>query len=194
MTPAGYLGPIGLEIVDPGEQPEAGKVTLILDRALTGRRNLVAGANREEYHLRSVTPGRDFAFTLTADVRNVVEGESCPLCPTMPGSPLKVAKAIEVGHIFKLGYRYSDGMGVRVLDPNGKEVTPIMGCYGMGIERVLTAAIEQNHDANGFWLGRSIAPFDVVITVTNMGDAHLVATAEQVATQARGSGIRDFIG
>jgi prolyl-tRNA synthetase len=115
----------------------------------------------------------------------VVEGESCPQCP---GSPLKVAKAIEVGHIFKLGYRYSDGMGVRVLDPNGKEVTPIMGCYGMGIERILTAAIEQNHDGNGFWLGRSIAPFDVVVTVTNMGDAQLAATAEQVAMKLEEAG------
>ena len=78
--------------------------------------------------------------------------------------------------------------------PDGKEVTPIMGCYGIGIERILTAAMEQNHDANGFWLDRSIAPFDVVVTVTNMGDANLAATAEQVATQARGSGIRGFAG
>jgi prolyl-tRNA synthetase len=176
-TPAGYLGPIGLE-----------KVTVVLDRALEGRRNLVAGANREDYHLRHVTPGRDFVPTMTADVRNVTEGEGCPQCPAAPGSPLKVAKAIEVGHIFKLGYRYSDGMGVRVLDPGGKEVTPIMGCYGMGIERILTAAIEQNHDANGFWLGRSIAPFDVVLTVTNMGDTHLAATAEEVATKLEDAG------
>jgi prolyl-tRNA synthetase len=187
-APAGYLGPIGLEVLDPGDQAEAGKVMVILDRALEGRRNLVAGANQEEYHLRNVTPGRDFVPTLIADVRNVVEGESCPQCPALPGSPLKVAKAIEVGHIFKLGYRYSDGMGVRVLDPNGKEVTPIMGCYGIGIERILTAAMEQNHDANGFWLSRSIAPFDVVVTVTNMGDAHLVATAEQVATKLQDAG------
>jgi prolyl-tRNA synthetase len=99
-----------------------------------------------------------------------------------------VAKAIEVGHIFKLGYRYSDGMGIRVLDPNGKEVTPIMGCYGIGIERILTAAIEQNHDANGFWLGRSIAPFDVVVTVTNTGDAQLAATGEQVAMKLEEAG------
>ena len=184
-APAGYLGPIGLDILAGGEQAETGKVAVILDRALAGRRNLVAGANQEEYHLRNVTPGRDFVPTLTADVRNVVEGESCPQCP---GSPLKVAKAIEVGHIFKLGYRYSDGMGVRVLDPNGKEVTPIMGCYGMGIERILTAAIEQNHDGNGFWLGRSIAPFDVVVTVTNMGDAQLATTAEQVASKLEEAG------
>jgi prolyl-tRNA synthetase len=133
-----------------------------------------------------VTPGRDFTATVTTDVRNVVEGEDCPQCP--PGSPLKVAKAIEVGHIFKLGYRYSDGMGVRVLDPGGKEVTPIMGCYGIGIERILTAAVEQNHDASGFWLARSIAPFDVVVTVTNMGDANLAATAELVAKQVEDAG------
>jgi prolyl-tRNA synthetase len=79
-------------------------------------------------------------------------------------------------------------MGVRVLDPGGKEVTPIMGCYGIGIERILTAAVEQNHDANGFWLDRSIAPFDVVVTVTNMGDANLAATAEQVAMQLEDAG------
>jgi prolyl-tRNA synthetase len=187
-APAGYLGVAGLDILAPGEEPEAGRATVVLDQALEGRHNLVAGANREEYHLRNVTPGRDFIPTLTADVRNVVEGESCPQCPASPGSPLKVAKAIEVGHIFKLGYRYSDGMGVRVLDPGGKEVTPIMGCYGMGIERILTAAIEQNHDGNGFWLARSIAPFDVVVTVTNMGDPNLAATAEQVAKRLEDAG------
>ena len=178
-SPAGYLGPIGLD---------TGQVTVILDRALEGRRNLVAGANREEYHFRNVTPGRDFVPNMTADVRNVIEGESCPECPPVPGSPLKVAKAIEVGHIFKLGYRYSDGMGVRVLDPNGKEVTPIMGCYGIGIERILTAAIEQNYDGNGFSLPRSIAPFDVVVTVTNMADINLAAVAEQVAGQLEDAG------
>jgi prolyl-tRNA synthetase len=187
-SPAGYLGPIGLDALAAGEQAEAGKATVILDSALEGRRNLVAGANREEYHLRNVTPGRDFVPTLTADVRNVTEGESCPECPAVPGNALKVAKAIEVGHIFKLGYRYSDGMGIRVLDPNGKEVTPIMGCYGIGIERILTAAIEQNHDGNGFWLGRSIAPFDVVVTVTNTGDAQLAATGEQVALKLEKAG------
>jgi prolyl-tRNA synthetase len=187
-APAGFLGPIGLETVKSGQKAEPGKVSVVLDNALANRRNLVAGANREEYHLRNVTPGKDFSPTLTADVRNIIEGESCPICPPSPGSPLKVAKAIEVGHIFKLGYRYSDGMGVRVLDPNGKETTPIMGCYGIGIERILTSAIEQNHDANGFWLGRSIAPFDVVVTVTNITDAHLMGTAEQVATQLEEAG------
>ena len=187
-APAGYLGPIGLESVAAGDAGTKGQVTLILDNALEGRQNLVAGANREEYHLRNVTPGRDFVPTRTADVRNVIEGEACPQCPPHESSPLRVAKAIEVGHIFKLGYRYSDGMGVRILDPNGKEVTPIMGCYGIGIERILTAAIEQNNDKNGFWLGPSIAPFDVVVTVTNMGDAQLTATAELLATQLEEAG------
>jgi prolyl-tRNA synthetase len=187
-SPAGYLGPIGLDILAAGEQADVGKVTVVLDLALEDRQNLVAGANREEYHLRNVTRGRDFVPTQIADVRNVMEGENCPQCPASPGSPLRVAKAIEVGHIFKLGYRYSDGMGVRVLDPGGKEVTPIMGCYGIGIERILTAAVEQNHDGNGFWLGRSIAPFDVVVTVTNMGDANLAATAEQIALKLEDAG------
>jgi prolyl-tRNA synthetase len=187
-APAGYLGPIGLGILGKGEDLEAGKAAVVLDSALEGRQNLVTGANREEYHLRNVTPGKDFVPTLIADVRNVIEGEACPQCPPSLTSPLRVAKAIEVGHIFKLGYRYSDGMGVRILDPNGKEVTPIMGCYGIGIERILTAAIEQNHDGNGFWLGRSIAPFDVVVTVTNMGDANLTATGEMLATQLQDAG------
>ena len=83
---------------------------------------------------------------------------------------LVVGKAVEVGHIFKLGYKYTSALGATVLDPNGKEVTPIMGCYGIGIERILTAAIELNNDANGFWLPVSIAPFTVVVTVTNVTD------------------------
>jgi prolyl-tRNA synthetase len=179
--PAGFLGPIGLE---PAKQLLDDGVTVILDLALEGRENMVCGANKLDYHFRNVTPGRDFSWTVAADVRNVVEGEGCPHC----GSPLKVAKAVEVGHIFKLGYKYTESMGARVLDPNGKEVMPIMGCYGIGIERILTAAIEQNHDANGFWLSRSIAPFDVVVTVTNASDANLLSVGETIATELEAAG------
>ena len=93
-----------------------------------------------------------------------------------------------MGHIFKLGYKYSESMGARVLDPNGKEVTPIMGSYGIGIERILTAAIEQSHDANGFWLPRSIAPFEVVVTVTNATDAALLAAGERIAADLEAAG------
>ena len=188
-APAGYLGPIGLNSLPPREpgkheRAQAGKITVVLDRALVGRTNLIAGANKEEYHLRNVTPGRDLIPTLVADVRTVQEGEPCPNC----GTPLKLGKAVEVGHIFKLGYRYSESMGLRVLDPNGKEVMPIMGSYGIGMERILTAAIEQNHDSNGFWMPLSISPFDVVVTVTNMADDSLVATAERVAKDLEKAG------
>jgi prolyl-tRNA synthetase len=179
--PAGFLGPIGLE---PAKALGDDGVTVILDLALEGRQNMVCGANKLDYHYRNVTPGRDFTWTVAADIRSVLEGEGCPVC----GSPLKVAKAVEVGHIFKLGYKYSESMGARVLDPNGKEVTPIMGSYGIGIERILTASIEQNNDANGFWLPRSIAPFEVVVTITNAADANLVAVGERIAADLESAG------
>ncbi|MDP9267389.1 MAG: proline--tRNA ligase [Acidobacteriota bacterium] len=181
--PAGYLGPVGLA----GFQEGMGSATMSMmladlpvilgDSALQGRKNLIAGANKEDYHLRNVTPGRDFAVSKWIDLRNVTEGEGCPKC----GAPLKVAKAVEIGHIFKLGYKYSEAMGARVLDKDGKEVTPIMGSYGIGIERILTSAVEQSNDADGFWLPPSIAPFDVVITVTNAADEKLLAAGKQVA-------------
>jgi prolyl-tRNA synthetase len=179
--PAGYLGPVGL---DPAQKINDGKLNVVLDPGLENRKNLVCGANKLDYHYRSVVPGRDFSWTVVRDIRSVLEGEGCPTC----GEPLKVAKAVEVGHIFKLGDRYTDKMGVRVLDANGKEVTPIMGCYGIGVERIMTAAIEQNHDANGFWLPRSIAPFDVVVTITNVGDEALRSAGETVAASLESAG------
>jgi prolyl-tRNA synthetase len=96
--------------------------------------------------------------------------------------------AVEIGHIFKLGYKYSESMGARVLDKNGKEVTPIMGSYGIGIERILTAAIEQSNDENGFWLPRSIAPFDIVVTPTNVSDEKLRTTAKSIASRLEAAG------
>ena len=140
---------------------------------------MVCGANKPDYHLRNVTPGRDFGWTLAADIRSVNEGEGCP--KENCAGRLAVGKAVEVGHIFKLGYKYSESMGARVLDENGKEVTPIMGSYGIGIERILTAAIEQSNDANGFWLPASIAPFTVVVTITNVADQLLRSTGERLA-------------
>ena len=100
-----------------------------------------------------------------------------------------MGKAVEVGHIFKLGYKYTESMGVRVLDPNGKEVMPIMGCYGIGIERILTAAIEMSNDAEGFWLPVTIAPFAVVVTVTNTADAALRETGEKIAADLEAAGL-----
>jgi len=184
QAPAGYLGPVGLAAFQEGlGGSQTQKLLLdalpiiLADDALKGRKNLVTGANKENFHLRNVTPGRDFGVTSWVDVRNVAAGEGCPNC----GGPLRVAKAVEIGHTFKLGYKYSESMGLRVLDKDGKEITPIMGSYGIGMERVLTAAIEQNCDNDGFWLPQAIAPFDVVVTPTNVNDAGLRPVAEEVA-------------
>ena len=183
-APAGYLGPVGL---DTDKTPLGDGLTVVVDKALEGRRNMVCGANRLDYHLRNVTPGRDFGWTLMADIRSVNEGEACPKDGC--GGRLVVGRAVEVGHIFKLGYKYTESMGATVLDENGKEVKPIMGCYGIGIERILTAAIEQSHDANGFCLPASIAPFTVVITVTNVADALLRETGERLAEELEEEGL-----
>ncbi len=182
--PAGFLGPVGLK---HDEKPLGTGLTVVIDKSLEGRKNLVAGANKLDYHVRNVVPGRDFIWTLSADIRSVNEGEACPVDSC--GGKLVVGKAVEIGHIFKLGYKYSESMGARVLDPNGKEVTPIMGSYGIGIERILTAAIEQAHDANGFWLPESIAPFAVVVTVTNIGDALMRETGEKLAAEIGAAGL-----
>jgi prolyl-tRNA synthetase len=184
-APAGYLGPLGLEAAPHPKKPGT---LVILDKALEGRTNLIAGANKEEYHLRNVTPMRDFKPTVTADVRNILEGEGCPI----DGSPLRLGKAVEIGHIFKLGYKYSKSMGASVLNRDGKEVTPIMGSYGIGIERILTAAIESSaaaNDGTAYALHPAIAPFQVVVTITNVGDASLLEAGERVAAELSSAGL-----
>ena len=184
-TPAGYLGPIGIEAAPHPKKPGT---LVILDKALEGRTNLIAGANKEDYHLRNVIPMRDFKPTLIADVRNILEGEGCPI----DGSPLRLGKAVEIGHIFKLGRKYTQSMGASVLNRDGKEVTPIMGSYGIGIERILTAAIETSAAANqgsAYALHPAIAPFQVVVTITNVGDADLLAAGEKVAADLEASGV-----
>jgi prolyl-tRNA synthetase len=181
-SPAGFLGPLGIEWAS--EVKDGGGPILLVDKALEGRANLIAGANKEDYHVRNVTPGKNFQPTAYADLRSVTSGEACPNC----GSPLRMDTAVEIGHIFKLGYKYTESMGSRVLDKNGKEVAPIMGSYGIGIERILTAAIEQSNDENGFWLAPQIAPFDVIVTPTNVGDAVLKSTAEQLASTLETAG------
>jgi prolyl-tRNA synthetase len=193
-APAGYLGPIGL---DAAPHPRKPGVLVILDSALEGRTNLIAGANKEEYHLRNVTPGRDFKPTLIADIRNINEGEPDPIA----GEPLRLGKAVEIGHIFKLGYKYSESMGASVLNADGKEVTPIMGSYGIGLERILTAAIESSAAAfksqfpdteragEAYALPASIAPYEVVVTITNVREEPLLAAGEKLAAELDAAGI-----
>jgi prolyl-tRNA synthetase len=192
-SPAGYLGPVGLKQVKPVESKgktkagyagEAGDFVIIMDEALRGRRNLVGGANELDHHFTGLTVGVDFAVTAFADLRNVNEGEGCPRC----GEPLKLGKAVEIGHIFKLGTKYTDSMGAHVLDKDGKEVTIIMGSYGIGVERILTSCIEQNQDGNGFWLAPSIAPFTVVVVPTNVKDATLLEAGEKIAAELEAAG------
>jgi prolyl-tRNA synthetase len=181
-SPAGFLGPIGIDWAK--DLKDVDRPLLLVDKALEGRKNLISGANKEDYHLKNVTPGHNFQPTAYADLRAVIAGEACPSC----GEPLRIDTAVEIGHIFKLGYKYSESMGARVLDRNGKEVTVIMGCYGIGIERILTAAVEQSNDENGFWLPPSIAPFDIVVCPVNVKDEALLRTATDIATRLEADG------
>ena len=181
-SPAGFLGPLGIDWSKGLD--DVAKPILLVDTALQGRANLIAGANKEDYHVKNITPGKDFQPTAYADLRSVATGDPCPNC----GSPLRMDTAVEVGHIFKLGYKYAESMNARVLDKNGKEVMPIMGCYGIGIERILTASIEQSNDENGFWLPPHIAPFEIVITATNVSDEKIRTTAESIAQSLESAG------
>jgi len=185
--PGGFIGPVGLKVRANIYSELAGtidSVAVVMDQALVGRKNLICGANKLDYHFKNVTPGRDFQYTVVADIRNVEASEGCPDC----GAALRIDQAVEIGHIFKLGYKYTESMGARVLDRNGKEVTPIMGSYGIGVERILTASIEQSHDENGFWLPPQIAPFAIVVTPTNASDEKLLNTAMDITRRLEGEG------
>src|SRR5271168_2983087 len=182
-SPAGYLGPVGI-VWAKDLKKDAGLPLLLVDDALEGRVNLIAGANKEDYHLKNLTPGKDFHPTAYADLRAVTAGEGCPKC----GKALRIDTAVEIGHIFKLGCRYTESMGARVLDKNGKEVTPIMGSYGIGIERILTAAVEQSNDENGFWLPAAIAPFEIVVSATNVKEESVKSAAEDIAKRLEAAG------
>jgi prolyl-tRNA synthetase len=181
-SPAGFLGPVGIDWAKDAKDSD--RPLLLVDQALHQRKHLIAGANKEDYHFKNLTPGHDFHPTAYADLRSVTAGEPCPNC----GKPLRIDTAVEIGHIFKLGYKYSESMGARVLDKNGKEVTLIMGSYGIGIERILTAAIEQNNDENGFWLPSTIAPFEIVVCPTNVKDDTLLQTAIDIARSLEAAG------
>jgi prolyl-tRNA synthetase len=185
--PAGYLGPIGLKVL-PEAKGDPRAAFVVIDKGLEDRKNMVGGANKMDFHYRNIVPGRDFTWTRVADIRNVNEGD----LDVTSGKALKIGKAVEVGHIFKLGYKYSKSMGANVLNREGKEVMPIMGCYGIGIERILTAAIETSAAANegkSYALHPSIAPFQAVVTITNIGDAALLTAGEKIAADLDAAGV-----
>jgi prolyl-tRNA synthetase len=163
---------------------------IVADLALKARRNLTTGANKDDHHLRGVDIERDIKPDKWADLRAVVSGEHCPRCDQ---GTLEVFKAMEIGHIFKLGTKYSKSMGATVLTVEGKPVPIVMGSYGIGVERIITAAIEQHHDADGIIWPKTIAPFDVVVTITNTKDERLLETAEKLYQDLQRAGLETLL-
>jgi len=163
-APKGFAGPVGLDL------------RIIADYALEGMRNMVVGANELDAHLVNVNLGRDFHVEEFADIRLARAGDPCPRCP----GKLQVSRGIEVGHIFKLGSKYSEAMGATYLDPEGNERNLIMGCYGIGVGRTAAATIEQNHDEDGIIFPLAIAPFHVLILPVNNKDAQIMEAAEDL--------------
>lgn len=170
---AGSLGPVGVT-----------KIRIIADNALQGRRNMIAGANENDFHLKNVTPGKDFQAEFF-DIRQVAAGDTS----IDTGDPLEIHKSVEIGHIFKLGYKYSKAMGLHVLNEAGEEITVIMGSYGIGVERILCAAIELYADKDGISMPPSIAPFEVVITPVNYTDAAQKEAADELLISCAGLGL-----
>ncbi len=169
----GFIGPVGLNL------------RIYVDRAAAALTDFVCGANQRDLHLRGVNWGRDLPDQEVVDLRNVVEGDPSP----SGRGRLAIARGIEVGHIFKLGRKYSTAMGAGVLDEQGQSVVPYMGCYGIGVTRVVAAAIEQNHDERGIIWPEPIAPFHVSLIPINLQKSELVrATAEKLYADLQQAG------
>ncbi len=169
----GFAGPVDLEI------------PVIADNEVMAMRNFIVGANETDCHIENVNPDRDFVPEITADVRSIEEGDICPVC----GKKIKTAQGIEVGHIFKLGTKYSDALGLTYKDDSGEDKSVIMGCYGIGVNRCLAAVIEQNNDENGIIWPASIAPYKAVVVPVNVKDEAQLALAEKIASQLEDAGI-----
>jgi prolyl-tRNA synthetase len=180
---AGSLGAVGAK---QKARLSGKEVLIIADEALRGRRNMTTGANTDDYHIRGVEVERDIKVDQWADLRTVDSGDACPRCET---GVLEIFKAMEIGHIFKLGTKYSESMGATVLTPEGKEVPIVMGSYGIGVERIITAAVEQNHDADGIIWPKGLAPFDVIVTVTNVKDENVRETGEKLYKDLQRAGL-----
>ncbi|HEX6284383.1 MAG TPA: proline--tRNA ligase, partial [Pyrinomonadaceae bacterium] len=175
----GSLGPVGAREKFPS-------LFIVADNALKNRSNMTTGANKDDFHIRGVNVERDFKADLWADLRTVESGEGCPHCET---GALEVFKGMEIGHIFKLGTKYSDSMGATVLNQDGKEVPIVMGSYGIGVERIMSAAVEQRHDADGIIWPRELAPFDVIVTITNIKQDDLREAGEKLYHDLQRAGL-----
>jgi prolyl-tRNA synthetase len=169
----GSLGAVGV-----------GGLPVVADLALAGRRDMVTGANVDDRHLRGVDVDRDIRVERWADLREVTAGEPCPVC----GHELEVLRAIEVGHIFKLGHRYSRALGLSVAGPDGTPVTPVMGSYGIGVERALAAIVESHHDDAGIVWPVAVAPFAVAVVALDPADPEVMGAADAVADRLTAGG------
>lgn len=161
---SGYAGPVGLQI------------PIVADQQLSLMADFYTGANEKDFHLKNVNMGRDFEVQSVADLRQITTEDRCPSC----GGGLKMTEGIEVGHIFKLGTKYSEAMQAVFQDGEGKEKPFVMGCYGIGVSRVVAAAIEQNHDDNGIIFPVPLAPYKAVVVNLGVRDEKLTAAAEQL--------------
>ena len=170
----GFTGPIGLH-----------DCKIVVDSELTGLKNLCAGANKEDYHVKNVNYDRDYKGDIVADLKLLKEGDPCPIC----GEPVKHARGIEVGQVFKLGTKYSEAMKATYKDENQKDQLIVMGCYGIGVTRTLAAIVEQNHDENGIIWPMSVAPYHVIITLVKPGDEQEQALADKIYNELAKAGV-----
>jgi prolyl-tRNA synthetase len=176
-SPSGFLGPVGLKE----------ELTVVADYILEAMSDLVIGANEVDQHFSGANSGRDFTISQIADIRLIGAGDPCPRCS---GGTLEVWRGIEVGHVFKLGTKYSSAMNASYLDKDGKEQIIFMGCYGIGIGRTVAASIEQNHDDNGVIWPLPLAPFHCsVVAINAQKDESVMVAALQIHDQLEAAGV-----
>ncbi len=173
-APVGFAGPVGLEVP-----------VVLADLELSAREGWVTGGNKADTHLINVSLARDAKITAYADLRSVTENDPCPRCR----GKLSAMRGIEVGHVFKLGLKYSEALKAVFLDENGKEQFIVMGCYGIGVSRVVAACIEQNHDENGIVFPPPVAPFEVILANLDPKAADVGSKAEELYADLRAQGL-----
>lgn len=174
----GFTGPVGLK-----------NCTVIADSELVGLKNLCAGANKTDYHIKNVNYGRDYTADIVTNIKMIKEGDPCPKC----GAPVKFTRGIEVGQVFKLGTKYSSPMKAVFKDENMKEHDMLMGCYGIGVTRTMAAIVEQYHDDNGIIWPVSVAPYHVIITVVKAKDEEQIALAQHIEAELEAKGIEVIV-
>ena len=170
----GFTGPMGLH-----------DCTIVVDSELPGLKNMCAGACEEDHHYINMNYGRDYEGDIIADIKTLLEGDPCPVC----GAPVKHARGIEVGQVFKLGTKYSEAMGAYYKDENQEEKPIVMGCYGIDVSRTMAAIVEQHHDENGIIWPMSVAPYHVIISLVKPGDETQAKVAEDIYEQLCAAGV-----